>query len=192
VRVRARGDRMAIVVLMACVATCVRVHGVCVQVGRVYEPSVACLGVDDVVSVQASCRSRWSSRWCAPSPAYSVWSHSCCGGAHVRVCVGVHRGGTSGVRLERWCGRVLGSRPGGRSADAAVFCAKWRSRFGSTAKSNSGGLERSMQQGAQSSGRPILVESCGSWREDRGRPERRVRARGVRFMGCVGAASSWL
>jgi hypothetical protein len=45
---------------------------------------------------------------------------------------------------------------------------------------------------AQSSGRPILVKSCGSWREDRGCSERRVRARGVRFMGCVGAASPWL
>jgi hypothetical protein len=162
-RVRARGDRMAIVVLMACVATCVRVHGVCVHVGRVYEPSVARLGVDDVVSVQTSCRSCWSSCWCASSPAYNVWSCSCCGGAHVRACVGVHRGGTSGVRLEHWCGRVLGSKPGGRSADAAVFCAKLRSRSGSTAKSSSGGLEQSIQQGAQSSGRLILVESCGSW-----------------------------
>jgi hypothetical protein len=57
--------------------------------------------------------------------------------------------------------------PTGRSADAAVFCAKWRSRSGSTAKSSSGGLGRSMQQGAQSSGRLILVESCGSWQEDR-------------------------
>jgi hypothetical protein len=158
---------MAIVVLMACVASYVRVHGVCVHVGRVCEPSVARLGVDDVVSVQTSCRSRWSSRWCASSPACSVWSRLCCGGAHVRACVGVHRGGTSGVRLERWCGRVLGSRPGGRSADAAVFCAKWRSRSGSTAKSSSGGLGQSMQQGAQSSGRPILVESYGSWQEDR-------------------------
>jgi hypothetical protein len=49
---------MAIVVLMACVASCVCVHGVCVHVGRVCEPSVARLGVDDVVSVQTSCRSR--------------------------------------------------------------------------------------------------------------------------------------
>jgi hypothetical protein len=57
--------------------------------------------------------------------------------------------------------------PAGRSTDAAVFCAKWRSRSGSTAKSSSGSLGRSMQQGAQSSGRPILVESCGSWQEDR-------------------------
>jgi hypothetical protein len=34
--------------------------------------------------------------------------------------------------------------PAGRSADAAVFCAKWRSQSGSTAKSSSGGLGRSM------------------------------------------------
>jgi hypothetical protein len=29
------------------------------------------------------------------------------------------------------------------------------------------GMRRYVQQGAQSSGRPIIVESCGSWREDR-------------------------
>jgi hypothetical protein len=98
--VRACGDRMAIVVLMACVASCVRVHRVCVHVGQVCEPSVARLGVDDVVFVQTSCRSRWSSHWCAFGPACSVWSHLCCGGVCVQVCVGVHRGGTSGVRLE--------------------------------------------------------------------------------------------
>jgi hypothetical protein len=99
-RVCACGDHMAIVVLMACVASCVRVYGVCMHVGRVCEPSVMRLGVDDIVFVQTSCRSRWSSHWCTFGPACSVLSHLCCGDVCVQACVGVHCGGTSGVRLE--------------------------------------------------------------------------------------------
>jgi hypothetical protein len=71
-RVRARGDRMAIIVLMACVASCVRVHGVCRAMVECLSHLWRVLESDGVRGPSHRVSSSWCTSRCLCShPAFS-------------------------------------------------------------------------------------------------------------------------